>query len=110
MTKQFKDNWHCKHEHMEFETSYKCFNKNETNKHPLQYIQNILIMTNLVIKFKEFTNNPIKTNGRNDHTEDKKEGQKKAKERATYAQPEGTKIRERATPSYGRKLSHPQAL
>jgi hypothetical protein len=27
MTKQFKDNWYCKHEHMEFETSYKCFNK-----------------------------------------------------------------------------------
>ncbi len=60
MTKQIKDNWHCKHEHMEFETFYKCFNKNETNQHPSQYIQNILIMTDLVRKFKEFAKNPIK--------------------------------------------------
>jgi hypothetical protein len=46
-----KDNWHCKHEHMEFDTSYKCFNKNETNQHPSQYIQNIILMTNSIIKF-----------------------------------------------------------
>jgi hypothetical protein len=63
MTKQFKDNWHCKHEHMEFETSYKCFNKNETNQHLSQYIQNILLMTNLVIKFREFFLNKKKTDG-----------------------------------------------
>jgi hypothetical protein len=68
MTKQFKDNWDCKHEHMEFETSYKCFNKNETNQHPSQYIQNILLMTNLVTKFKQFTKNPIIINGQNHHT------------------------------------------
>jgi hypothetical protein len=104
MTKQFKDNWHCKHEHMEFETSYKCFNKNETNQHPLQCIQNIFIMTNLVIKFKEFIKNSIKTNGLNDHTEDKKEGQRKANRCTTQR----NQRRERASPSYDKMLFHPQ--
>ncbi len=106
MTKQFKDNWHCKHEHMEFETYYKCFNKNETNQHPSQYSQNILITTNLIIKFKEFTKNPIKTNGWNHHIKDKKEGQRKANKCTTRR----NQRREKVSPSYGKKLSHPQPL
>jgi hypothetical protein len=106
MTKQFKGNWHCKHEHMEFETSNKCFNKNETNQDPSQYIQNILIMTNLVIKFKEFTKNRMKIDGQNHHTKDKKESQKNANRFTTQR----NQRRERVSPYYGRTLFHPQPL
>jgi hypothetical protein len=53
---------------------------NETNQHPSQYIQNILIMTNLVIKFKEFPKITIKTDGWNHHMGDKNEGQSKGQQ------------------------------
>jgi len=51
-------------------------------------------------KFKE------KTDGQNHHMEDKREGQRKAKRHTTCR----NQRRERASPSRGRKLSHPQPL
>jgi hypothetical protein len=63
-------------------------------------------MRNLAIKFKEFTKSPIKIDGWNHHTKDRKEGQRKANKCTTRR----NQRRERASPSYGRKLSHPQSF
>jgi hypothetical protein len=49
------------------------------------------------------TKNPIKIDGRNHHTKDKKEGQKKAKRCVARKNQRG----EIVNPSHGRKLSHP---
>jgi hypothetical protein len=50
--------------------------------------------------------NPIKIDGQNHHTKDKKEGQRKVKRHTTRK----NQRRERAKPFCGRKLSHPQHL
>jgi hypothetical protein len=49
---------------------------------------------------------PIKTNGQNHHTENRKEGQRRAKRHATHK----NQRRERFSPSCGKKLSHPPPL
>jgi hypothetical protein len=49
------------------------------------------------------TKNPIRINSDNHHTEDKKEGQRKAKRNTTHK----NQRRERASPSCGKKLFNP---
>jgi hypothetical protein len=46
---------------------------------------------------------PIKTNGKNHHTKNKKEGQRRAKRHVGHK----NQKRERSSPSCGKKLSHP---
>jgi len=48
--------------------------------------------------------NPLKIDGQNRHMEDKKEGQRKAIRCIAH----WNQRRKRASPSHGRKLSHPQ--
>jgi hypothetical protein len=47
--------------------------------------------------------NPIKTDGRNHYTEDKREGQRKTKRHAAHM----NQPKERTSPSRGRRLSDP---
>jgi hypothetical protein len=56
-----------------------------------------------VINIQGGTKNPIKINGWNHHMKDKREGQRKANKHTTHI----NQKRERASPSRGRKLSHP---
>jgi hypothetical protein len=56
-----------------------------------------------VINIQGGTKNPIKIDGRNLHTKDKREGPRKANKCTTYI----NQKRERVIPSCGRKLSDP---
>jgi len=54
----------------------------------------------------EWAKKPIKTNGWNNHTQNKREGQRKAKRCTAHR----NQRRWRASPFFGRKVSHPSLL
>ncbi len=67
------------------------------------------------VHVKTSQGNPARSNPRNHHKNAIKDqrpeqshrgGKKKAKERSKHNQPAGTKKKEKASPSHGKKLSH----